>query len=503
MKVQFRALACRPGPRVVPPLVLSLFGLLAAGCGGSGGSGMGTGTTFSGSTTVVVLASSTANDQLFWFDVTLNSLTLTSESGQTVSLLPSQVNEEFMHLNGRVEPLATVSVPQGIYTSATAVVEQAFPACAGLQSSGGLLMDEGLGALHEVTDVSMEPAQPITVTGSTMGLVLDLQVSKSAAFSGGCSQSLTGAVTITPTFTLTPISIAAQPTNSANGKALGVEGLIGSVGANGSGFTANPISYPPPYSNPALTWQVGVNSSTTFQGVGSAAGLTAGMPVDMDLAIEPDGSLLASRVAVYDTDTSDLSVAFGPAEGIYPPYDQSVYPVMWTLEVEQGGQLDVLTSLVGAYGLNATSQISGQFANLQSLPFGATFDSANLVAGQNILFTTHAAEPVDFTPITTITLLPQTIDGTVSAISNQGNFTTYTVTLAPYDLFPNLAAQPSPQTALLTNPNTVVVYADGDTQMLNSSPVGVGGLFRFYGLVFDDNGTLRMDCAQVNDGVTE
>jgi len=29
-----------------------------------------------------------------------------------------------------------------------------------------------------------------------------------------------------------------------------------------------------------------------------------------------------------------------------------------------------------------------------------------------------------------------------------------------------------------------------------------GSVLRFYGLVFNDNGTLRMDCAQVNDGVT-
>jgi hypothetical protein len=155
------------------------------------------------------------------------------------------------------------------------------------------------------------------------------------------------------------------------------------------------------------------------------------------------------------------------------------------------------------YGLNATSQISGQFANLQSLPFTATFNSANMVDGQNILFSTHTlAGVVQFQPVTTLTLLPQTIDGTVSAISSEGNFTAYTVTLAPYDLFPNLAVQ-SGQTTLLTNPNTVVVYADNNTQMLNSSAVSVGGLFRFYGLVFNDNGTLRMDCAQVNDGVAE
>jgi hypothetical protein len=28
-------------------------------------------------------------------------------------------------------------------------------------------------------------------------------------------------------------------------------------------------------------------------------------------------------------------------------------------------------------------------------------------------------------------------------------------------------------------------------------------MFRFYGLVFNDNGALRMDCAQVNDGVAD
>lgn len=38
---------------------------------------------------------------------------------------------------------------------------------------------------------------------------------------------------------------------------------------------------------------------------------------------------------------------------------------------------------------------------------------------------------------------------------------------------------------------------------LNSSTVSAGGLFRFYGLIFNDYGTLRMDCAQVRDGVPE
>ena len=477
---------------------IALVATFMAGCGGSSGSG--TGTTFSGNTTVVVLASSTANDQLFQFSVTLKSLALTSQSGQTVSLLTSPASEEFMHLNGRVGPLVAVSVPQGVYTSATAIVSGAFPACAG-QSPGELLINESIGGLKGLTPATIELEQPITVTGSAMGLVLNLQVSETAPFSGGCSQSLTNSMFFTPTFSLTPMLIAAQPTNSANGKALGVEGLVSSVSADWSGFTAGAL-YSMNEGNSAPTWQVSVNGSTAFQGVGSAAGLTAGMPVDMDLAIEPDGSLLATRVAVYDTNTTNLSLAYGPAESIYASGAfQGEYPMMNELQVEQGGYLSALWGLYDDLS-NASPQISGQLTNLQSLPFAATFNPANMVDGQNVLFTTHTPIGASIQPVTTLTLLPQTIDGTVSAISSEGNFTTYAVTLAPYDLFPNLAVQPG-QTTLLTTPNTITVYADINTQMLNSSAVSVGSTARFYGLVFNDNGTLRMDCAQVNDGVAE
>jgi hypothetical protein len=100
-----------------------------------------------------------------------------------------------------------------------------------------------------------------------------------------------------------------------------------------------------------------------------------------------------------------------------------------------------------------------------------------------------------------MTLMPQTINGTVNAISTSGNFTTYTVTLASYDPFAELAQLPDQPP--ITSPNTVTVYADNNAQMLNSGSVNVGGVFRFYGLIFDNNGTLSMDCAQVNDGVAE
>jgi hypothetical protein len=217
----------------------------------------------------------------------------------------------------------------------------------------------------------------------------------------------------------------------------------------------------------------------------------------MDLAIQADGSLLATRVAVPDTNAANLSVANGPPTQLTPS-------TIYALEVEQEGV--ALADLDNIFGYtNATFQISNQLTNLQSLPFAATFTAANMVDGQNIFFSTHAQRVNGFpplpTPVTTMTLMPQTINGTVSAISTSGGFTTYTVTLASYDPFPILAGQPI-QTPLLTNPGSVVVYADGNTQVLNGAPT-VGSIFRFYGLVFNDGGTLRMDCAQIGAGVAE
>jgi len=39
--------------------------------------------------------------------------------------------------------------------------------------------------------------------------------------------------------------------------------------------------------------------------------------------------------------------------------------------------------------------------------------------------------------------------------------------------------------------------------MLNSAPIAAGSVVRFYGLIFNDNGALRMDCAQILDGVSQ
>ncbi len=498
MNADSSSVSCLVSGLCKPSIAFSflLVATLAVGCGGSSGSN-GTGSTFTGNTTVVLLASSTANDQLSEFSVTLTNLTLVDQSGKTVTVLSAPVSDDFIHVNGTVEPLATVTVPQGTYTSAQAIGESAIPECAG-QNSGQLIINEALGDSSGAFKVNLP--QPITIAGAAMGIVLNLQVAESAPFNGPCSSSLTDTVTVTPVFNLTSLSIAEQPTNTANGRMQSLRGIISSINAGGSGFTATAdysvnAGYPP-------SWQVSLNGSAAFQGIGNASQLAVGMPVDMDVNIQSDGSLLATRVEVPDANTSNLDTAYGPPIVVYPSGYGLTTPVTDALQVGQSGDL---TSVSGLYGFDsATFQVTGQFANLQSLPFTPVFNAANVVDGQNIFFSVHGAIQSLPTPapMTTVELLPQTINGTVSSVSSVGNFTMYTVTLAPYDLFPNLAVQPG-QTTLLTNPNTVVVYADSNTQTLNSNSIGVDGVFRFYGLVFNDNGTLRMDCAQVTDGVAE
>jgi hypothetical protein len=247
------------------------------------------------------------------------------------------------------------------------------------------------------------------------------------------------------------------------------------------------------------TWQVTSNSSTVFQGITGASQLAAGMPVDMDATIQADGTLLATRVAVYDTTPSNLSFSIGPLI-----YATALVQIMNPLSIENQGP-----AYLGYNGgpteynfVNAAFQISGQMANVSTLPFPASFSIANAVAGQNIFVTTHLRTSSGAFQAASVTLLPQTINGTVTAVSSSGTFTTYTISLAAYNLFPDLADLRGLPT-MLTNPGSVVVYVDSNTQMLNTAPLAVGAVLRFNGLVFNDNGTLRMDCAQINDGVAE
>jgi hypothetical protein len=406
-----------------------------------------------------------------------------------------------MHLNGISEPLVTTSIPQGLYSSASASIGYAYFTCitdipptAG--NPGNLVLATYAYGETPDSQVSVNLPSPITVTGTQMGLVLDLAVSQSASI-GNCYIPNGGLnpYTITPTFNLKPFSIGTGATNYPE---IGLNAEVSSVESGGKivGVTLAD----------GQQLSLATNGSTVFQGVSGLAALASGMLVNLDSVIQSDGTQLATRIAVPDTNTSDLSVLAGTTIQTGPTDPFGNGPTALFFGPQQQGLFSQNEEAAEAmpFILAASNfQISGTVSNLNNLPFMPTFSSSTLVDGESTYVTTHAPQPFDpdYAPAATVTLEPQTIDATVTATSSAAGFTVYNIALAPYDLFPTLAVQQG-QTSLITNPNDMLVYVDGNTKLLNSGSLAAGSAVRFRGLIFNDNGTLRMDCVQVNDGVS-
>jgi len=435
-----------------------------------------------GADRVTLLLSSTANDKLSEFELTLTSITLMNASGTAVAVYSNSNLEQFaelIHLNAGSEPLITTSVPQGVYTSAAVLFARPQFSCVTVNPFGGLEVSTYLSNLVSQSATVNLPS-PITVGSSPVTLSLDLQASQSSALSS-CAAEAT--YSITPTFNLTVVPVSSQPTNVRNGLVAGIDGRILSVDAAGQNFTLETPD------GASLTFHS--DGGTVFQGVNTSSALTAGMFVDMDGAVQLDGSLEATRIAVEDATAHDVII--GPLTEVV-----SLSSILTTMGLQQQGD-DISFPVLGfgayfQFSSATAFQISGRFSNLASLPFPAKFDGSSIAVGQNVYISTPTIvlSGGTYTQATTVTLMPQTINGTIVSATSSGNFQIYTLSLAPYDLIPQLNGATS-----------VVVYVDGSTQLLNSAPLAPGRVVRFNGLIFNDSGTLRMDCGQANDGVAE
>jgi hypothetical protein len=484
MKLFERRISCQKAGFVV---ALAIVAGSVAGCGSNGMMNTAASDPVPGqSTSVTVLLSSTANDQLANFQMSLANLTLTDENGKAVTVFnlnPKQLAES-IHSNSVLEPMEAVSIPQGVYTSAALTF--ANPQFTYVTyAANDIYFNTGL----TFTGDSPQPAvvnlpSPITISGNAMGLVLDSRVSQSVTMSGN-PQGDDFSTSITPTFTITPENITPGATTALNGMETGLFGQITSTGPVSSDANSLVLTTP---GGSSLTLKL--NGATAYQGVDGYSDLASGMFADVDLAIQQDGSLLATRVEVADKTARDLVT--GP---VFNPNNQAgTFNLVG--EREEG---DDFTSEFRSGGLalrftgDTSFRIFGGFTAAQSLPFAAVFDRARLAPGQDIAITAASIPTTGpFPVVSTATLIPQTVDGTISSVNSSGAYTIYAVTLASYDP--------------LTPPgeaSTLNVYAGSSTQMLNSAPAAVGSILRFHGLVFNDRGTLRMVCDEATDGVSE
>ncbi|HUH61745.1 MAG TPA: DUF5666 domain-containing protein [Terracidiphilus sp.] len=460
-----------------------------------------------GVTQVTLLSTSTANDRVQQFYLTFNRIDLLSQSGRTVPLISKPLYAEFMHVNGSAEVLATARIPQDLYIGISVSVGYSEFTCNMLDSTGGLHSSTFANGHVPASHVTVVFRSPILAGSSSLLLYFTLDVSKSARYPSSIQSSEN--FSIHPTLEVTAAELSQKPATFFDGMLLAQEGMVSALDNGDRGFHVTaadgpncPAKLQASCADPARgpRWHVVVDEHTAIQGLKGISALLPGMAVDIDAKIQPDGSLLATRIGVYDANPAHLSVSWGLLGSI-----AASEPVLAAFETEALGFLDHLSGFPYFSFGRAEFKVSGQFTHLRDLPFPAAFTASNMVPGQSVFITSHAMKILDppiYEPARIVTLMPQVLNGRILSMGRSGGFDTYTIQLASYNLFPALAHQPG-QTTLLKTPGRVVVYVGDSTEMLKSESLHIGSVFRFGGLVFNDRGTLRMDCSQILDGVKE
>lgn len=442
----------------------ALSAALFTGCTGNAGS-MSTIPASAKTTTVPVLVTDAPSSQLLSFELTINSITLTDTAGQTASVLSNPARIEATHLNGISEPLLTMALPQDTYTSA--VISYSNPELDYLDSSNNVVEYSSM----NTGSVTVNLTTPITVNNSATSLSIDLLLAQSVTINGST-------VTINPTFNVTALPVSTNPTNDHDGMIEGVKGTITALSSSSNGFTLQ--------SSDGTSYAVAVNSNTQYGGISGFSGLATGMLVEVDVAAQPDGSLLATRIHVEDDSKHDELE--GPIAKVVGNPASSLQVVLRQELGEDLTSSNLGTVYTVAVDGNTVYKVSDRFGDSEGFPFNAIFNGSTIFAGQNV---SVIAPTVSGTTVaaTAVILRQQPIAGTIAAIASSGGYTVYTVTLAPTDFLVSL-----------TGMSTVNVYTNSNTQVITTTPLAVGSTARFQGLLFNAGGSLSLISGQVCDG---
>jgi len=453
--------------QVVALLTAALTTLALSGCG----NGINSNTIHANTTPTQTLITDAPADQVLALSMQVDSIVLTDSAGATASILTAPVPIEVSHLDAVQEPLfPPLNIPQDTYVSATITVEN--PVVVYVDPTTHKPDKTSATLAASVDTVTF--TTPIVVSSSSSPICFDLLVGQSVAFS---TSGTTTTVTVTPTFNVTQIALAHAPTNSSNGKLQDILGQVVSVSG------ADLVVTPP--NGTQLT--LATDANTQFQGFTALSALTSGELIDADVAQQSTGALLAVRIHLAPPTAANLllgpvtTITGSPATSFTQLVRQPVGPAVSSTSVG-------LTYTITVNG-STTFGLPVQATPSPSLPFTPSFNATTMIAGQNVAV---GATTLSFSSATataaTVTLAPQTIDGTVASVTSIGGFTVYTVTLPAQSAL-----------ATLTGQTSIVVYVTTATNVMTANPIAMGSNVRFNGLLFNDSGTLRLVAGACND----
>ncbi|MGH9523802.1 MAG: DUF4382 domain-containing protein, partial [Terriglobales bacterium] len=274
--------------RILLILIVCAIGALIACSGGqSGTSTNNNGTSFSSAkpSTVQVTIGDDPADRVASLSLTVNSITLVTDSGTQASLLSAPATVEISSLAGTTTPLATTSVPAGTYTKA--VIALGGATIMVVDPSTGVTVQKTFAAPSASFTITLNPAYVSDGTASVVNVNLDLHKSVGV--------DSTGTLTFNPFLLVAHAAMngpaAGHPPDPMTG---GIDHVLGKVTAvNAPNFTITTA-----VGQRSLTFAT--NSSTVFKNISGISSLQNGMLVMVGGQAQSDGSLLALGVAVMN-----------------------------------------------------------------------------------------------------------------------------------------------------------------------------------------------------------
>jgi hypothetical protein len=426
--------------------------VLATGCGGNNS------ITNAGPTNATINTTDGLNDQIVKFELSVSSLTLTGSGTTTTTgnLLSKTSEVEFVHQAGSFEPLALVNIPPGTYSGASLTVSN--PEVVVLNNAVPPAPVK-IPATLTSGSVTVTFTAPITVTSSNSSVInFDLDLANSVVLTGTPPTS----ATVTPKFNVT--TATATNTDEDNGEMDDIHGSVTSIAA-------------PNFTIQTQTSSIvfATDSTTQFKdGITSLSQLKVGDIVEVDATTKPDGSKLATKIGVEESQSGE------EAEGVITAVTGAP-----ATQITIAHQVDSSNSATPPVTVDLAISASTAFSvRTDKLNLGGTtpaFDASHIGKGQRVEADTGSSA-VSPMPADKIKLREQALVGTVSAASASG----FTLTLNANSAFGALTGQSTVAVSIVSGTNLKVTPVNANT-------------VRVRGLIFFNAGSYSMIASRVDD----
>lgn len=455
----------------VATLATVLTAALAA-CGGSNGTSTTQPPVTAQKTPVQVNIGDSPSDWMLAFSMNISSMSLTGSNG-SATVVSSSVPIEMMHLMGTMQPLNMVSAPQGTYTGASITIG----------SATVMYMDPTTKSAVQKTisgpiSATVTFGTPVTVGSTPMAMGFDLDLSKSVTMDSG------GNMTMNPVFHVTSgMQGSGNPMDPANG---GIQEMMGAVSSvSGTSFSMTSMQA-------AQSFTFSTNSATVFDGT-TMSGMGNGMLLIVDASLQPDGTLMATKVQ------SMMGSAGVMGGGVITAVTGQPATAL-TMVMQNGAGAGMMSSAFAA-GVTVTLNGSTTFEidtdniDMSSLPFTPVFDASNIYPGQSVMPISSSSmmsggmgggmmgggNMAGTITATNVELEPQGISGTVATAITSGAQTSFTMSLPAGCAF-----------TTLTGATSLTIYQQPKTIMAGGSSIASGSTVHAFGLLFFDGGKWKM-----------